>query len=597
MHRSNIRLTILAVFAQLLALTSTTGAASAKDFTTELADVRRISGIIEKGEPADLLITNITIVDVYNNDTYPGSLLIDKGKIVAVNPDPKVKARATFDGQGLYAIPGLIDGHFHIDSQLVLPTALSEAMVPQGTTSVIAEFCDLIGAAGKNGLQVATVYFRDHDKLPYRIFPFAPGKKVDAAIVKNILDWSFIIGLGELNNTSFLAGNAQDFEKIAYAKSLNKMLDGHVEAPTPYEENLFPAVGTIEDHDNWSPTGFRPNYRLGLATLIATGLGLLPEDIGHILKDHIPTDNILLATDNLDVESMVKRGHINTAVQQSIELGIPPIEAIKMGSYNIARHFKMEEQIGSLTPGRYADIVLIKDLRHIQPEFVFKGGELVAQHGKLIKNATIDYSALISRAQPGLTDVKPRDIADSTIETSAGGTRVKAKVFNSHGFGEANFFTDQWLKTSGGRIVPELNGEKLLMFSIIQRYPQANAKRNVVNGYIGQFALDKGAIAIAYSSPAPYIMVLGTNVADMVAAIKEADKYPGALAVANAGKIDAVLAMDIQGMMTTYSTPDLIEKSDLLAKSLSALGHKNNERLFDSLFELFWTADRHLMLN
>jgi adenine deaminase len=593
MRKSGLCLAALAAIAQM----TLSSVVSAKDFTSELADVRRIAGIIEHGEPADLLITNIVIVDVYNENTYPGSLLIDQGKIVAVNPDPKVKARATFDGHGLFAIPGLIDGHFHIDSQLVLPTALSEAMVPQGTTSVVAEFCDLVGAAGENGLQAATALFRDHDKLPYRIYPFAPGKKVDFAIVKPILDWPFIIGLGEMNNIALLAGNEQDFAKIAYAKSLHKMLDGHVEAPTAYEENLFPAVGVVEDHDNWSPAGFRPNYRLGLATLIATGLGLLPDDIIAITKDAIPTDNILLATDNLDVEAMVKRGHINFAVQQAIDLGIAPIKAIRMSTYNTARHFRMEEQIGSLTPGRYADIVLIKDLAHIHPLFVFKGGELVAKDGKLLQNASIDYAELISKPVEGFGKIAPQDIPDPTIETSADKARVKVKVFNSHGFGEADFFTEQWLQVTNGRIVAELNGNRLLKYYIIQRYPHGNAKRTVISGYIGQFALDQGAVAIAYSSPAPYIMVLGTNPSDMFAAIAEVDKYPGAIAVANAGRIDAVLPMVIQGMMTTYATPELIEKTDVLVKSLEALGHKDNGRLYDSLFELFWTADRHQMLN
>jgi len=597
MRKAGFFLAALAVIVEFLACSLPAGIVHAKDFNTELADVRRIADIIERGAPADLLITNINILDVYNEDTYPGSLLIDNGKIIAVNPDPKVEARKTFDGQGLYAIPGLIDGHFHIDSQLVTPMALSEAMVPQGTTSVVAEFCDLVGAAGKDGLRAAKGLFRDYEKLPYRIYPFAPGKKVDVEIVRAILDWKFIIGLGELNNISFLSGNKQDFEKVAYAKSLNKMLDGHVEAPTRYEENLFPAVGVIEDHDNWSPYGFQPNYRIGLSTLIASGLGLITAAIPYIVKNNIPTDNILMATDNLAVETMVKRGHINAAVQESIELGLAPIKAIKMGTYNIARHFKMEEQVGSLTPGRYADIVLVKDLRIIHPEYVFKGGELVAQDGRLLKNASIDYSDLITKPLPGLRSFRPQDLLAQAIEISADKTQVKVKVFNSHGFGAAEFFNEEWLKFVDGSIVPELNGEKLLKFSIIQRYPGRNKKRAVLNGYIRQFPLDKGAVATAYSSPVPYIMVLGADIDDMYAAIREVDKYAGGFATADGGKIDECLPMNVQGMMTTYSTPELIRRSESLYRSLESLGHMNDGRVMNTLFALFWTADRHLMLN
>jgi adenine deaminase len=594
MSKAGFFFTALVVFAEALLLPI--GVGSAKDYNAELGDVHAIANIITKGEPADLLITNINILDVYNEDTYPGSLLINNGKIVAVNPDPKVKARETFDGQGMYAIPGLIDGHFHFDSQLVTPTGLSEAMVPQGTTSIVAEFCDLIGAAGKNGLQAAKVLFRDYDRLPYRIYPFAPGKKVDVAIVKEILNWKFIIGLGELNNITFVRGNEQDFEKVAYARSLNKMLDGHVDAPTPYEENLFPAVGVIDDHDNWSSDGLKQNFRGGLSTLIASGLGRIAPSIPYIVKNNIPTDNLMLATDNLAVETMVKKGHINADVRQSIELGLSPIKAIKMASYNIARHFKMEEQVGSLTPGRYADIVLIKDLKTIHPEYVFKGGVLVAKDGKLLKNASIDYSELITKPVPGLNGFRSRDLAAEPVELSADKTQAKVKVFNFFGFGPAGFFKDEWLKVSNGSVVPEVNGEKLLKFSIIQRYPGQN-KRTVVNGYIRQFPLDKGAVAIAFSAPTSNIMVMGTHVDDMYAAIKEVDKYAGGFAVADGGKVDESLPMNIQGMMTSYSTPELVRRSESLSRSLENLGHRQDEPVINSLLELFYIADRHQMLN
>jgi adenine deaminase len=304
-----------------------------------------------------------------------------------------------------------------------------------------------------------------------------------------------------------------------------------------------------------------------------------------------------MATDNIAVETLVKRGHINAAVQESIELGVSPIKAIKMGTYNVARHFKMEEQIGSLTPGRYADIVLVKDLKILHPEYVFKGGELVAAAGKLLKNANIDYSELIEKPVPGLGSFKAQDLSTQIIELSADKTQAKIKVFNSHGYGSADFFKEEWLKVSNGNIIPELNGEKLLKFSIIQRYPDQNNRRSIVNGYIRQFPLDKGAVATAYSSPKSYIMVLGTNFDDMYAAITEVDKYAGGFAVADGGKIDDSLPMDIQGMMTRYSATELIKRSESLYSSLENLGHKNDGRVINTLFALFWTADRHLMLN
>jgi adenine deaminase len=558
----------------------------------ELKEIHQTANVINGKEEADLLLKNVKIVDVYSEAVNLGSLLIKSGKIVAINPPDSVKAKRIFDGQAMYAIPGLIDGHFHFESQLVTPTALSEAMVPHGTTSVFGECCDLISAGGSNGLEVAKAIFQDYEKLPYRIYPFAPGKKVKFEIVKEMLNWDFVIGLGEMNSINFVNGNEEDYKKVAYTKSINKMIDGHADAPTLYQENIFPAVGVMNDHDIWSVDSLKNNLKLGLPSSIMYGMYRVEPLVSGILKDHIPTDNMMFSTDNLAVENMMKVGDMDACVQQAIDLGLEPITAIKMCTYNTAKHFKMEDKIGSLTPGRYADIVLIKDLKQIKPVYVFKGGEVVAQDGKLLKNANINYSKLVTKSVPGLNDFMDKDLEIKPLEVSKDGKQAKVKVFNYYGFGPEGFSKDVWLPISNGKIVPELNGEKLLNFSIIQCYAK-DKKREVVNGYIRQFPMDKGAVAIGFSAPTPNIMVMGTNAVDMYSAIKQVDKYPGGYVLAEAGKINETLPMNIYGMMTDYSAQELVKKSESFTQALEKLGHKHNDPIVNSLLELFYLADRY----
>lgn len=572
----------------LLGLLCASGA-QASDYRTELARATRLRAIVLGTVKADLLLKNVRIVDVYQGSVHAGSLLIDGGRIVAVDPVAGV-AKAEFDGQGLYAVPGLIDGHFHFESQLVTPTALAEVMVPRGVTTVFAECLDFVSAAGDDGLKAARILFDRHEELPYRLYPFAPGKKVRLAFTKAMLDWDFVIGLGELN-PSKLYDSDDNLAKIAYARSKGKLISGHVGDVGADRENLFPALGTMDDHDNWSAEDIRDNLKIGLPSFLLYGLHGVDKIVPGIVAEHLPINNIMLSTDNLSVEQMTTTGDLDAAIRESVAYGLDPIAAIRMASYNTAKHFGLEHDLGSLTPGRFADVVLVDDLRSFTPKFVFKGGELVAHDGKLLKNAEIDYSALVTTPNQGLSGLTPTDLAVAPVERAADGSRARVTVFNFQGYGPQGFSHEVWLPVRNGEIVPKLDGEKLLHFAIIERFPDGAARR-IRTGFLRQFALDTGAVAVGFSAPRPYAIVLGTNPSDMLAAVREADRHAGGFVVAANG-VRASLPMDIYGMMTTYSATDLIRRSEGLDRALAALGHPKSGTATNALLEIFYLADRH----
>lgn len=564
----------------------------AADFDSELAQAKALRGIIEGTEKADLLLKNVKIVDVYRDGVFPGTLLISNGRIVAVDPE-KATAKEEFDGQGLYAVPGLIDGHFHFESQLVTPIALAEAMVPRGVTTVFAECLDLVSAAGDDGLKAAEILFARHDELPYRIYPFAPGKKVRGDFTKAMLDWDFILGLGELNPSNLFRDDDEDLKKIAYARAKGKLISGHVGDVGADKENLFPALGTMDDHDSWSASDIANNLKIGLPSFLLYGLHGVDNIIPGMVSGHIPTQNVMMSTDNLSVEHMTEVGSLDAAVRETIAYGMDPIQAIKMSSYNTARHFKLEDKLGSLAPGRFADIVLVDDLRNFTPKYVFKGGQLVAQDGKLLVNADIDYSALVTPPKKGLEAFNARDFEATPIEMATDGKSAKVTVFNFFGFGPEGFSREVSLPIENGAIVPELNGEKLLRFAIIERFPMEGAKRKVTTGFIRQFPLNAGAVAIGFSAPRPNIITMGADPADMLAAIKEVDNSLGGYVVAEGGAVKTSLPMNIYGMMTSYSVGELIKRSKELDHALEALGHAKSGAAVSTLLEVFYLADRH----
>lgn len=411
---------------------------SATNAATEYEKVRRIFAILNGEAEADLLLTNLNILDVHGETVYHGSILVHDQRIIALNPDAEaIKVRDTFDGQGLYAIPGLIDAHLHFESQLAHPTALAEAMVPCGTTTIYAECLDLLSAAGEQGAEVARGLFRDYDRLPYRLFAFAPGKKTSAEVTRAVLDMEPVIGLGEFEHFTYSSGDEDDFRKAAWVREKGGFMNGHwgVTALSDMVLNYLPAIGVSNNHDVWTGDDIEKSIRYGFPTHIKFGVGsneVIKTLLRAIVNRKFPTDNFMLCTDNISVQRLQNQGHMDWIISLCAEMGIDPIKAIKMATLNTARSFHMDDKLGSLTPGRYADIVLTDSLSRIKPLYVFKDGVLVAQGGKLLQNARIDYSAMRTPAVPGLDDLRAEDLDIVPLEID--GDRAKVILFDVYVF-------------------------------------------------------------------------------------------------------------------------------------------------------------------
>ncbi|MEL7609276.1 MAG: amidohydrolase family protein [Bacillota bacterium] len=570
--------------------------------STELQKVREIFEILHGRHQADLLIKNIVVLDVHGETTYKGSLLIHGGKIVALNPDETIaKARETFDGQGLFAIPGLIDAHFHFESQLVNPTALAEAIVPNGTTTIFAECLDLIGAAGEEGVEAARVLFKDYQRLPYRIFAFAPGKKVAAGITKELLDMEPFIGLGEFEHFSYSSGNEEDFQKAAWAREKGGFINSHwgVTTLSDMELNFLPAIGSTNNHDVWNAEDIAKSIRYGYATQIKFGVGspeVIETLISAIIKHKFPEENFLLCTDNISMDRLLKQGHMGWIISYCAKMGMSPIKAIKMATLNTARYHRMDDKIGSLTPGRFADIVLTDSLSDINPLYVFKDGELIAKEKKLLKNTDIDYSAMRKKGIPGLEDLTADQLNVSPIEMSEDGTKAKVYLFDVYGRGHAKFYQEIWLPVRNGAIVPEYEGEKLARISVIRRYKK-DGSRHIINGFFKGVYVNSGAVATAFPVPVPYLVVVGQESGEMCCCAKEVDRYSGACIVTENGLNKAVLPTEIYGMMADMTMNELHDKSAEVDAALETLGNRNQgDPVVNKLLSLFISLHRfHFM--
>ncbi len=556
----------------------------------QLQQVHDIFDVVHGKKEADLLIKNIQILDVHGETVYGGSLLIYRGRIVALSPDEdQIQVKEVFDGQGLYAIPGLIDAHLHFESQLAHPTALGEAMVPNGTTTIFAECLDLIGSAGEEGLEAFRMLFKDYEKLPYRVFAFAPGKKVPAHITEEILKEEPVIGLGEFEHFSYSSGNEEDFQKAAWLRERGGFQNSHwgITTLSDLELNYLPAIGSTNNHDVWNGDDIAKSIRYGYSTQIKFGVGS-----SEVIKT-FPTDNFCLCSDNISIDRLTKMGHMDWIISLCVEMGIPPIKAIKMASYNTAKYFRMDDQIGSLTPGRWADIVLTDSLSVIEPKYVFKSGELIAKDRTLLKHTEIGYDGMVTKGVPGLDDLRPEQLDLRPIEVSADGTQAKVLLFDVYGRGHAKFYQEVWVPYVDGKVVPELDGQKLARISVVKRYPAAGEERHIVKGLFKGVYVERGAVSTSFPAPTPYMVVVGQESSEMYACLKAVDQYSGACIVTEDQTAKAVFPIEIYGMMANMPVEELRAASAKIDAALEELGnHNEGEPVTNKLLSLFISLHR-----
>lgn len=577
--------------------TTDTPRTDAADVAAQDDHVRTIFGILEGELEADLLLRNLNILDVHSETVYPGSLLVHGERIIALNPDESiVRFREVFDGQGLYAIPGLIDAHLHFESQLAHPAAFGEAIVPSGTTTVFGETLDFASAAGEEAVEAARALFADHEKLPYRLYAFAPGKKTSAEVTEAMLAMDPVIGLGELAHLSYMTGNADDFRKSALGRANAGVVNCHwgVTSLSDTLLNYMPAIGVDNNHDVWNEDDIDKSIRYGLNTQIKFGVGspeVIRTMLRAIVKRRWPAENFQLCADNISVDRVLRQGHIDWVISLAIEMGMSPIKAIKMGTLYTARSFHRDRDLGSLSPGRFADIVLTDSLSKINPRYVFKGGRLVAANRKLLEPVGIDYSVLAKQPRPGLDDLRAEQLDLVPLALSEDGTEAKVLLFDVYGRGHLKFAQEVWVPFRNGAVVPEYAGARLNRISLVQRY--SDGTRHIVSGLFRGVSIERGAVSTFWPAPSAYFVVVGSDSVEMRDNLVQLDGFVGGCLVTEGREVKAVLPLDFYGVMADMNLAELVDATRAVDDALLKLGnHNEGEPVVNKLLTLFISLDR-----
>ncbi len=527
-------------------------------------------------EPLDLLVKNVQLVDVYSAEIVATNIGIKNGRVVTISPTlPKLPPLAVIDGEHKYAIPGLIDAHVHIETTLLTPPALAEVIVPCGTTTMLIDPMEISNVAGLDGL---LAFIEGIDRLPYRIFievssrvPTAPGLETTGGALgvtetERLLDLDAAVSLGELDPAKIDTLSDEHLLKIIAAHKRGKIANGHAIGLSGSGLHAYAAAGLNDDHECVTFDELRARLAVGMGVMVREGSSERNLDalISGVVEHGTDTRNLMFCTDDKHTSDIRAEGHINYNVNRAIELGLAPMEAIRMATLNTAQHFHIEHLLGSIAPGRYADFILASSVEHIEPQRVFVNGELVAQGGKLVGSVPhIDYPDNLRH-----TVKLHHKLVDDDFVIRSDSDSIRARVIDLIPGQIVNNAIEATLAVKDGIILPDIEHDVLPMFCVERYGKNGNIGRALIHG----FGLKKGAIAGSVSHDHHNIVVVGVDRHDMRVAVEALAEAQGGFVVVDDGAVQAILPLPLCGLMSEEKTEVVDRELAEVRKAAQSLG-------------------------
>ncbi|WP_407307752.1 adenine deaminase [Desulfosporosinus sp. SB140] len=525
----------------------------------------------------DLKLENVNLVNVYSSQVYPTNIYIKGRRIVSIDPKATLSAGETLDCGGMYAVPGLIDGHMHFETTLLSPEALADVLVPHGTTTIMADLMEIANVAGIDGVKVL---LNSIAGLPYRTFiqvssrvPTAPGLETTGGIlglaeVEEILNWPESISLGELDPSKVLFIKEEYLKKIASALQRRKIVNGHAIGRVGQELNVYASAGMSDDHECVSYEQLLERVQLGMTVMLREGSTErnVEELIAGVLKHGLSNEHLIFCTDDKHVIDIRDEGHINFNVNKAISLGMPPMQAIQMATLNSARHFRLEDEIGSISPGRMADILLVKDLANIKPVKVIYEGKVVAEKGHLVAESRRgNYPKWIKETVKLKVPISAPSFA---VPAKGQGPTTRVNVIRIYDDQIINEWDQEELAVANGKIVSNLEKD-VLKLAIVERYGKTGG---VGIGFVKGFQLKKGALATSMSHDHHNIVCVGIHDEDLALAAKAIYELQGGMVVVNEGQVLAKMELPIGGLMSEKPAGVVLKELEEINAAAQQLG-------------------------
>ena len=533
----------------------------------DLASLKDLISCARGEIPSDILIQNGTMINVLTKETYLADISIYKDKIANV-ADPRIltaeNSKKVIDAKGKYISPGFIESHLHIESTMLPPVEFAKLVVPHGTTTAIIDPHEIGNALGERGLNLLLDLAENQ---PLRLLieipscvPAAPGLETtaftidDKAIENMINKESRYFGLGEvMNYPGVLFKNDGVLNKVLLGKKLS-VIDGHSPGVSGRDLDAYIGTGIKSDHESTTGEELLEKLRKGMFTMAREGS--LTKDLRNVLKivknKNIDLRNCILCSDDRNVIDLLANGHMNNHVRMVIEEGFDPVTAIQMATINSATYLGLQNEIGAISPGKIADVIILDNLRDINVSTVISKGNLVYSDNKLIwefsrqdfPHWAVNTVTLKEKITPEALQAKT-SLPDGLYNVQTIGVLPHSVITNS---------THVELEVKSGRISP-MPSKDILAISVIERY---GVNGNIFNGFIQGFGIKSKQFAMAttVAHDSHNLLVAGTGHEVMAEAVQLLKDIKGGYVVIADGKIRKV-PLPFSGLMSLKTHKEL----------------------------------------
>lgn len=555
-------------------------------------------------KPADLVICNGRWVNVHSGEILPGTdVAITGGRIAYVGPNagPCIGPNTRIiEAKQRYLVPGLCDAHMHVESGMVTVTEFVRAVIPHGTTSMFIDPHEIANVLGLPGVRLmhdeaATLPINVYVEMPSCV-PSAPGLETPGASigpdeVAEAMTWPGVIGLGEMMNfPGVFNGDAKMHAEMAATMRAGKVIGGHYASPDLGRAfHGYVAGGPADDHEGTRLEDAVARVRQGMKAMLRLGSAWydVAAQVKAITDLGLDSRNFILCTDDCHSGTLVGEGHMDRVVRHAIAQGLRPITAIQMATLNTALHFGVEKDIGSITPGRYADIVITSDLAALPIEVVLAGGQVVAENGRIaVEIPPYDYPdfavgtvRLGRRLAAGDFEATADDGRRTTDDRPASAEsavvgRGPSSVVRCHVIGVVE---NQAPTKALEAVLPVVDGliqtdmtHDVCRVALVERH---RATGGVTNGFVSGFGFNAPcAVASTVAHDSHHMIVVGTDTADMARAANRLGEVGGGVVVFREGQEIALVELPIAGLMSRERAEVVAAKAERMVAAFAACG-------------------------
>ena len=521
--------------------------------------------------PADLVIKNCKVVDVFNASVIEGDIALCDGLIAGVG---KYEGLREIDAHGMYAAPGFIDGHIHVESCYVSPEELGRLIVPHGTTTIISDPHEITNVCGLTGLE----YMIEASKgtaldikwmlpscVPATPFEHA-GATVDAKDMELVMGRSEILGLGEFMNYPGVAGaDSAVLDKLMVAKEHGKPIDGHSPALSGNALNAYACTGIHTDHECSTVDEMRDRLSRGMYVLMRQGSAC--HDLPVLLKAVTVQNSrrCVLCSDDCQPKTTLSVGHLDNHLRICTKAGIDSIVAIQMASLNAAECYGLKDR-GAIAPGLRADIVLMDSLEDFGVKKVFIAGQEAAADGRyLLPIDRYDISSTKGR-------FRVKDFSIDKLRLTILSDKAHVITIIPGGVVTGNE-TAEISRNANGDFVYDPN-QDIVKIAVVERHQNTG---NVAVALLKGYGIKRGAVALSIAHDSHNIIVVGVSDDDMAFAVEQLIAQDGGIVLVNGGRVLESLPMPIAGLMSDQSGEWVDEKlTRLHHTAIETLGINSN---------------------